>query len=141
MSLRLFLVCQHKDHLSGFKEWDQLEHAREWLLFPENIGKCLSIDEVALSQGELYTIVTNKAAKGRAGSIVAITQGTKAADVIKNLSQIPHHQRRRVKEITLDMAPNMKLIVKTCFTRAVQVIDRFHVQKLVLEAIQETRIK
>jgi transposase len=111
------------------------------LLFPENIGKRLSIDEVALSQGELYTIVTNKAAKGRAGSIVAITQGTKAADVIKNLSQIPHHQRRRVKEITLDMAPNMKLIVKTCFTRAVQVIDRFHVQKLALEAIQEIRIK
>ena len=39
------------------------------------------------------------------------------------------------------MAPNMKLIAKTCFTRAVQVIDRFHVQKLASEAIQEIRIK
>jgi len=42
------------------------------LVYPENIGKHLSIDEVALSQGELYTVVTNKKAKGRAGSIVAI---------------------------------------------------------------------
>lgn len=94
-----------------------------------------------MSQGELYTIVTNKKAKGRAGSIVAITQGTKADDVIKNLLQIPVNLRRQVKEITLDMAPNMKLIAKTCFTRATQVVDRFHVQKLALEAIQEVRIK
>jgi hypothetical protein len=32
---------------------------------PENLGKRLSIDETALSNGELYTILTNKAAKGR----------------------------------------------------------------------------
>ncbi|MBT9891474.1 DDE transposase, partial [Bacteroides xylanisolvens] len=29
---------------------------------------------------------------------------------------------------------------KTCFPRAMQVIDRFHVQKLVYEAVQELRI-
>jgi len=29
------------------------------MLFPENIGEYLSIDEVSLSQGELYTFVTN----------------------------------------------------------------------------------
>jgi hypothetical protein len=28
--------------------------------YPQNIGTHLAIDEVALSQGELYTIVTNK---------------------------------------------------------------------------------
>jgi transposase len=126
--------------LSDFKEWNQLSHATEWLLFPENMGTHLSIDETALSQGELYTIVTNKKAKGRAGSIVAIIEGTKADKVIKCLNQIPDHQRRRVKEITLDMASNMKLIARTSFTKAVQVIDRFHVQKLALEALQEVRI-
>ena len=105
------------------------------------MGRRLSIDEVALSQGELYTVVTNKKARGRAGSIVAIIEGTKTDKVIKYLSQIPHHQRRKVKEITLDMAPTMKLIAKTCFTKATQVIDRFHVQKLSMEALQEIRIK
>ena len=37
----------------------------------------------------------------------------------------------KVKEITLDMAHSMKMIVKKCFPKAVQVTDRFHVQKLV----------
>jgi hypothetical protein len=40
-------------------------HAKDWLIFPENIGKRLSIDETSLSNGELYTILTNKAAKGK----------------------------------------------------------------------------
>lgn len=105
------------------------------------MGRRLSIDEVALSQGELYTVVTNKKARGRAGSIVAVIEGTKTDKVIKYLSQIPHHQRRKVEEITLDMAPTMKLIAKTCFTKAIQVIDRFHVHKLAFEALQEIRIK
>jgi len=105
------------------------------------MGTHLSIDETALSQGELYTIVTNKKAKGRAGSIVAIIEGTRAEKVIEVLKQISHHKRRKVKEITLDMAANMKLIAKVCFTKAVQVIDRFHVQKLALEALQNVRIK
>ena len=34
----------------------------------------------------------------------------------------------------------MHKIAKTCFPRAMQVIDRFHVQKLVHEAVQELRI-
>lgn len=132
---------QYKDYLSDFKQWDQLKHAKDWLIFPQNMGKRLSIDEVALSQGELYTVVTNKKAKGRTGAIVAIIEGTKADKVIAHLNKIPLQKRRQVEEITLDMAPNMKLIVKTCFTRATQVIDRFHVQKLASEALQEIRIK
>jgi hypothetical protein len=38
---------------------------RKIVIFPENIGKRLSIDETSLSNGELYTILTNKAAKGK----------------------------------------------------------------------------
>ena len=111
------------------------------MVYPENIGKHLSIDEVALSQGELYTVVTNKKAKGRVGSIVAIIAGTKSEDVIKYLRKIPETKRRKVEEITLDMAGSMKLIAKSCFGRATRVIDRFHVQQLATEAVQEIRIK
>ena len=46
---------QYKEVLSGFRDWDQLEHADEWLLFPDNIGPRLAIDESSLSNGELYT--------------------------------------------------------------------------------------
>jgi len=86
-------------------------------------------------------VVTNKKAKGRAGSIVAIIAGTQSEQVIKYLEKIPESKRRKVEEITLDMANSMKLIVKKCFPRATRVIDRFHVQQLATEAVQEMRIK
>ena len=71
------LQRQHKDWLSDFRNWDQLVHAKEYLLFADNVGTHLSLDETAFSQGELYTIITNKAAKGKQGAIVAtIVAGT-----------------------------------------------------------------
>ncbi len=68
-------------------------------------------------------------------------KGTKAEDVIRILNKISLKQRKKVKEVTLDMAANMGLIVKKSFPKAVLVIDRFHVQKLALDALQEIRIK
>ena len=75
------LERQYKEHLSGYREWRQKEHAEEWLLFPENMGGMLSIDETAPSQGELYTIVSNKEAHNGKGSIVAVVRGTRSEDV------------------------------------------------------------
>jgi transposase len=127
--------------MSDYQDWKQLIHSEKWLLFPENIGKRISIDEVALSQGELYTVVTNKSAKGRKGAIIAIIEGTRSEIVIEHLLKIPYNIRKQVEEITLDMAGSMKAIATKCFTKAVQVVDRFHVQKLCVEAVQEIRIK
>lgn len=39
------------------------------------------------------------------------------------------------------MAGSMNIIAKRCFPNAVLVTDRFHVQKLAIEAVQELRIK
>lgn len=91
--------------------------------------------------GELYTILTSKAGKGKKKTIVAIVKGTKSDNVIKYLSKLPKKLRDKVTEITLDMAGTMKQIAKKCFSKAVQVIDRFHVQKLVSDAVQDIRIK
>ncbi|SDJ77203.1 Transposase [Pedobacter sp. ok626] len=132
---------QYKEHISDFKDWDQKEHAHEWLVFPGNMGLSLGIDETALSNGELYTIVTNKTAKGRKGSIVAMIKGTQAEQIIKVLQKIPERMRKRVQEVTMDMAPAMILAIKKCFKNASRVIDRFHVQKLAYDAVQEARIK
>ncbi len=105
------------------------------------MGQYLSIDEVNLSMGELYTVVTNKEAKGNKGAIVAIVAGTKSETVINHLQRISSYKRNQVIEITLDMANSMKLIARKVFPKAKQVTDRFHVQKLALEAVQEIRIK
>ena len=111
------------------------------MVFEQNIGPFLSIDETSLSHGELYTIVTNKQAKGKSGTLVAIMEGTKSENIIPLLQQIPLKQRNKVQEITLDLAGNMSLIAKKSFPNATQVIDRFHVQQLATEALQEMRIK
>jgi len=109
-------------------------------LFPENIGERLSIDETAISNGELYTIVTNKAAHGKKGALIAIVAGTKATDVNSVLDKIPAKQRQLVKEVTLDLSPAMKEIVRKSFPQATVVDDRFHVQQLVSEAAQDCRM-
>jgi len=130
----------YKKYSSGFNEWDQKKHAEQYLIFPENIGPHLSIDEVSLSQGELYTFVTNKAGKGKRGSLVASIKGTTVKDIVAALEKISIDKRSQVKEITLDMAKNMEASVKTAFPKATLVTDRFHVVQLAMEALQHIRI-
>lgn len=127
--------------MSEFKDWNQKQHAEDYILYPENSFSKLSLDEVALSGGELYIVLTSKQAKGRKGSIVAMVKGTKSEEVIDKILKLNRKLRLKVKEVTLDMAGSMKLIAKRCFPNAVQVVDRFHVQKLATEAVQELRIK
>lgn len=101
----------------------------------------MSIDEVSLSKGELYTYVTNKAAKGKKGTLVASIKGTLSADIIAVLQKIPIQQRKEVKEVTLDMANNMAYAVKMAFPEAMLTTDHFHVIRLGMEALQHIRIK
>jgi transposase len=111
------------------------------LIYPENLGEEISIDEVSLSKGELYTFVTNKKGKGKKKTLVAVIKGTKSQDIISVLQRMPLEKRELVKEITLDMAANMQLASRLCFPQADLVTDRFHVVKLILEALQHLRIK
>lgn len=111
------------------------------MLFSENIGQYLSIDEVSLSHGELYTFVTNKNGRGKKGSLVASIKGTLAGDIIRVLEKLPLETRKKVKEVTLDMAKNMESAVKICFPCADLVTDRFHVVKLAIDALQHVRVK
>ncbi|MGL1889684.1 MAG: transposase [Reichenbachiella sp.] len=76
------------------------------------MGTHLSIDETALSQGELYTIVTNKAGKGMKGSLIALIKGTNSEYVNTILKQIGVDSRRKVVEVTLDMAASMGSVCK-----------------------------
>jgi transposase len=127
--------------MSGFRQWAQKQHAEEWVIFPDNIGETICIDEVALSQGELYTVVTNAAARSQKGSLIAMIEGTRSEEVSTLLKKISLNKRNIVKEVTLDLARNMELIATNSFPNANLVSDRFHVQQLSTEALQEMRIK
>lgn len=111
------------------------------MLFPENLTEYISIDELALSKGELYTFITSKKGKGKKGTLIASIKGTKSQDIINVIEKIHLEQRKKVKEITLDMAKNMEFAVKMTFPKAYLVTDRFHVVKLAMESLQHMRIK
>lgn len=127
--------------MSNFRTWECLSHAHKWLVFPENVGPNLAIDETNLSNGELYTIVTNRDRHGGQRCLVAIVCGTKSEEVIAVLNHIPEEDRKQVKEVTLDLSSSMRKIVRSSFPKALRVIDRFHIQKLACEAVQEIRVK
>ena len=102
---------QYKEVLSGYRTWSELPHADEWLVFAENVGPNLAIDE------------------------------TSSEDVVKALENIPEGIRETVTEITLDLSDSMRKIVRNAFPKAQRVIDRFHIQKLACDAVQEMRIR
>lgn len=132
---------QYKDIVSGYRKWDQLEHADEYLLFPENIGADLSLDETCLSNGEVYTLLTNKAAHGRKGTLVAMIRGVVTDVVSSVLRKIPSAIRSVVKTVTTDLSSAMMLTVRRVFPGATLINDRFHVQHLMSEAVDQMRIR
>jgi transposase len=105
------------------------------------MGQHICIDETSLTDGELYTIVTNADAKTQKGSLIAMIKGTKAIDIEKTLNKIPFKTREKVKTVSEDLADNMKKAVSNCFPLADIIIDRFHVVQLVNDAVQKKRIE
>ncbi|MBO7588825.1 MAG: transposase [Bacteroidaceae bacterium] len=132
---------QYKEVLSGYRTWESLKHADQWLVFPENFGPNMAIDETSLSNGDLYTVITNRDRHGREGCLAAIIAGTKAEKVNAALEHVDDSILDTVREVTLDLSDSMRNIVRYSFRKAERVIDRFHIQKLACDAVQEMRIK
>jgi transposase len=102
----------------------------------------MCIDELSLSKGELYTFVTSKKTGTKnKKSLVAVINGTDSDTISKVLLKIPESKRLQVKETSMDMARNMESAINQCFTKSTIVKDRFHVVKLVMDAVQQVRIK
>ena len=110
------------------------------MLFPENFGKDMSLDETSLSNGDVYTILTNKDARGGKGALAAMIRGVASDTVSSILKIVPYKVRRRVETVTTDLSSAMMLTVRTVFPKAMLINDRFHVQQLMSEAIDQMRI-
>lgn len=134
------LTRQYKTHISDYLQWNQLDHASDWVLYKSNVGSVVALDETCLSCGELYTVVTNPAAHGGPGTLIAMIKGTDAETVIAVLEKIGLNKRKTVREVTLDLSPTMMKIARRVFPKAYLTNDRFHVQRLFYEAIDDLRI-
>ncbi len=105
------------------------------------MGEYLHIDEVAVTNGELYTYLTNPAGKAKKKTIVATIQGTSSEKIVQVVDKLPLCKRKKVKVVASDMALNMQSAIRRSFPNATLVVDKFHVIKLVLDALQNQRIK
>ena len=131
---------QYKERISGYRTWGQLVHAEEYMLFPDNFGADLSLDETSLSNGEVYTILTNKAAHGGKGALAAMIRGVASDTVVAVLRRVPYEIRQKVRTVTTDLSSAMMMTARAAFPKAMLVNDRFHVQRLVSKAIDQMRI-
>ena len=131
---------QYKERISGYRTWGQLVHAEEYMLFPDNFGADLSLDETCLSNGEVYTILTNKAAHGGKGALAAMIRGVASDTVVAVLRRVPYEIRQKVRTVTTDLSSAMMMTARAAFPKAMLVNDRFHVQRLVSKAIDQMRI-
>jgi len=110
-------------------------------VFPENFGKDMAIDETGLIDGELYSILINKEAKGRKGALAAIIKGTKSSIITRAIQdKVTFEKLVKIKEITLDLANTMDWTARQIAPNAIRTYDRFHVQQVVSDAVQTIRV-
>ena len=131
----------YRNKLSGYANWCAEELGCGFYFNAANIGPYMSLDETCLSNGEVWTFLTNKDGHGGKGTLAAAIPGTKSDEIISILvAAMDRSTRRKVKEVTCDLSPSMMLIAAEVFYNAHVVNDRFHVQQVYNEAVDEIRI-
>lgn len=139
------LEKQYKNVLSGYHQFRakrEKEIEEESFVFPENFGEDMAIDETGLIDGDLYTIVINKKAKGKKGTLAAIIKGTKSSIITRAISdKVPFEKLVKIKEMTLDLSNSMDWTARQIAPNGLHTYDRFHVQQIVSEAVQTLRVK
>lgn len=131
----------YRNKLSGYADWCVNELGCGFYFNAANIGPYMSLDETCLSNGEVWTFLTNKEGHGGRGTLAAAIPGTKSDEIIAILvGAMGKSLRRKVKEVTCDLSPSMMLIAAEVFYNAHVVNDRFHVQQVYNEAVDEIRI-
>ena len=98
------LCKQYKERISDYRDWNQLGHAGEYILYPEDLGPDMSLVETCLSNGDVYTVQTNKEAHGGKGALAAMIRGVTTDAVSAVLKKIPLRKRLEVKTVTTDLA-------------------------------------
>lgn len=101
---------------------------------PRKLGRAIGIDEYARRKGHAYNTSIVDLDKGRP---IATFKGRRAKDVIAWFKSRPQAERDRVEVVVWDMSKTYALAIQELFGESVQVIDRFHVVKWAVDALDE----
>ena len=101
----------------------------------ENMGSHMTIDEKQIGK-KMYTIMTN-AQTGK----IALLAPTLKVDELSKAIEFVSKKVNGVKSVSCDMSPSYQKFCRENFPGADIVIDKFHVVKHVMDALQQVRRK
>lgn len=101
---------------------------------PRKLGRAIGIDEYARRKGHCYNTLIVDLEKGQP---IATFKGRRAHDVIAWFNSRPQDERDQVEVVVLDMSKTYYAAIQAVFGDRVHVIDRFHVVKQAVDALDE----
>jgi transposase len=101
---------------------------------PRQLGRAIGIDDYAQRKGHRYNTSIVDLDKGRP---IATFRGRRAEEVLAWFRSRPKAELKRVEVVVLDMSKTYASAIRELFGESVQVIDRFHVVKLAVDALDE----
>jgi transposase len=99
---------------------------------PRKLGRALGIDEYARRKGHRYNTIIVDLDKGRP---ITTFKGRRVEDVVAWFKSRPQKELDQVEVVVLDMSKSFYSAIEEVFGDHVQVIDRFHVVKQAVEAL------
>jgi len=101
---------------------------------PRKLGRALGIDEYSRRKGHRYNTLIVDLDKGKP---LVTFKGRRSDDVVGWFRSRPQEEWARVEVVVLDMSKTYASAIKDLFGESVQVIDRFHVVQLAVNALDE----
>ena len=106
---------------------------------PKQLPEILSLDEFRENaRGQRYQVAVNNP---RTHEILDILPNRNTLEMIHYFSRFPRKERMKVKFVVMDLSALFRRVVQTMFPYATIIGDRFHVQRLVIWALERVRKK
>ncbi len=98
----------------------------------------ISLDEISKRKGkrDFATVVSDL----DSSSLLDVIDSHKSEEIIEELNSYPLEIREGVQEVSVDICPVFHKVIPAVFPNAIIVVDRFHVMKLVNQAVNKIRL-
>ncbi len=106
---------------------------------PKYLPEILSLDEFrGNARGQRYQVAVNNP---QTHEILDILPNRNGMEMIHYFSRFPRKERMKVKFVVMDLSSLFRRVVQTMFPCATIIGDRFHIQRLVIWALERVRKK
>jgi len=102
---------------------------------PENIGPSMALDDKQIGKAT-FSIMTNQ----QTGKIALLVETLKVDELLMAIESLGN-SIKKIQNVSCDMSPSYLKFIRSAFSQSTIVIDKFHVVKYVLDAVQNVRIR